>query len=225
MKPVYVIAAAVVGWGMYVAWTMQRDRTQAQQDSGPAEWLGSVDTVLTQPIQSAAELVENLGASMFKISNMSRVDRGLVNHPNMRAMMALIRVGEGTAGANGYRTVFGGGTFEGYADHPRLKVTRWGLTSTAAGAYQALASTWDETKRLMNLPDFSPASQDLFCLGRIAARGAVDDVIRGDLRTAIRKLNKEWASLPDSPYGQKTMSWTRAAELFAASGGLNTSMA
>lgn len=221
MRPAYIVAGVVVAWGLYVAWTITQDQ-QAQADDG---WLSGVDGILSNPLQSAAETVDNLTASMFKISNMSRVDKALVNHPNMRAMFAVIRRGEGTAGPNGYRTMYGGGLFDSFADHPRTKVKKWGITSSAAGAYQALTSSWDETARIMNLPDFSPASQDLFCLGRIAARGALDDVIRGDLTTAIAKLNREWASLPGSPYGQGTINMATVVATFAAAGGINSNVA
>ncbi len=65
----------------------------------------------------------------------------------------------------GYNTMYGGGQFEGYADHPRKPVPitsgpNAGKTSSAAGRYQFLGSTWDEVKREAGLPDFSPESQD-----------------------------------------------------------------
>lgn len=176
----------------------------------------AADTV-SNIIEGTAQAVDSV--TTFKISRMASVDRNLVNHPQVRALLAIIRKGEGTADAGGYSRLFGGGSFSGFADHPRQAIKKWGLTSTAAGAYQALAKVWDETAALMNLPDFTPASQDLFALGRIAARGALPDVLAGNLGAAIRKLNKEWASLPDSPYGQKTMAWADARAVFAANGG------
>lgn len=167
--------------------------------------------------EGAAQAVDSVG--VFKISRMATVDRSLVNHPNMRAMFAVIRVGEGTPDAGGYSRLFGGGSFSGFADHPRVTVKKSGYTSTAAGAYQALAAVWDETRRLMNLRDFSPVNQDLFALGRIAARGAVDDVIAGRFEVAVKKLAREWASLPGSPYGQPTKTIQQARSTYAASGG------
>lgn len=167
--------------------------------------------------EGAAQALESV--TTFKISRMATVNRALVSHPNMRAMFAVIRQGEGTSDAGGYSRLFGGGSFEGFADHPRRVVKRGGYTSTAAGAYQALAKVWDETARLMKLPDFSPASQDLFALGRIAARGAVDDVIAGRFDEAVKKLGREWASLPGSPYGQPTKTIAQARSTYSANGG------
>lgn len=130
----------------------------------------------------------------------------LLGNENCRAFLALIRRCEG---AN-YNTLFGGGTFSGWADHPRQKITRplggRAITSSAAGAYQFLARTWDDCKAATGLPDFSPASQDLGALWLINRREALQDVVAGNWRAAIGKCNKEWASLPGSPYGQPTRS-------------------
>ncbi|MQY50829.1 glycoside hydrolase family protein [Rhodocyclus tenuis] len=135
----------------------------------------------------------------------------------------MIRNAEGTAGRDGYRTLFGGGLFDDYSDHPRRKVTATlggrQITSTAAGAYQFLAGTWDEARAALSLPDFSPASQDQAAAWLIRRRGALTDVYAGRLDTALAKCAKEWASLPGSPYGQPTISSAKARQLFADAGG------
>lgn len=149
-----------------------------------------------------------------------------LNNANLRAFIALIREAEGTAGANGYRLLFGGSTFDSFADHPRVKVTaRLGgkpITSTAAGAYQMLARTWDEARSALSLPDFAPASQDAAAAFLIRRRGALRDVMEGRLDVALAKCNREWASLPGSPYGQPTISAEKARRIFAEAGGNTT---
>lgn len=215
-------AAALLAYG---AWLYYQ---QAQEDGGDVlgsgegvgdELLTTAEGVLTDTSQTAAEFVDTITGGILKVSNMATVPRSALAHPNVQAMLRVIRTGEGTADANGYRRLFGGKLFDSYADHPRVKVSASGYTSTAAGAYQALASSWDETKRIMQLPDFSPQSQDLFALGRIAARGALDDVIAGRFDAALKKISREWASLPYSPYGQPTISLDRARGLYAMAGG------
>lgn len=215
-------AAALLAYG---AWLYYQ---QAQEDGGELlgevedagnELLTSAEGVLTDTSQTAAQFVDTITGGILKVSAMATVPRSALAHPNVQAMLRVIRTGEGTADANGYRRLFGGKLFDSYADHPRVKVSASGYTSTAAGAYQALASSWDETKRIMQLPDFSPASQDLFALGRIAARGALDDVIAGRFDAALKKISREWASLPYSPYGQPTLSLDRARSLYAMNGG------
>lgn len=132
---------------------------------------------------------------------------------NRRAFLWAIRCAEGTSGPNGYRTLFGGGLFDSFADHPRLKRTKWGLTSTAAGAYQILESTWDGVRRALRLADFTPASQDQAALWLVAKRGGLDDVDAGRWDAAIRACRKEWASFPGAGYGQgeRSMAFMRNA--------------
>lgn len=156
---------------------------------------------------TAGKLADTFG--FIKVANMGAVDRSLVNHPNVRAMLRVIRQGESSQDDSiAYRMIVGrvGIAFTSFADHPRIFGTR---TSTAAGAYQITKTTWDETRAKMGLPDFSPPSQDLAALGRIAYRGALPAVLAGDLDTAIRKLRNEWTSLPG------------AAENNAAAGGMD----
>lgn len=179
----------------------------------------AVGEVVNEAVEETAQIFDQVTGGTMKISNMAKVTAADVAHPNVRAFMQVIRRGEGTADAAGYRRIFGGQLFSSYSDHPRLKVSKNGYTSTAAGAYQFLISTWDETARIMDLPDFSPASQDRGAVGRIAARGALDDVKAGRLEAAIRKCAKEWASLPFSPYGQPRISMALAASVYASNGG------
>lgn len=197
---------------LYGAWSYYQ--AQSVAPDGGTDWTagladqaaGAIDT-----ITGALAFMNTAAAKNVTVADMQNA--------NVQAFLHVIRTGEGTNDANGYRRLFGGQLFDGFADHPRKKVTASGYTSTAAGAYQALSSTWDETRRLMGLKDFSPASQDWFAVGRIAMRGALADVIAGNFSAAVRKCAWEWASLPGSPYGQPVISWDRAAAVFAANGG------
>lgn len=156
--------------------------------------------------------------AMSQVSNLTIDVRGVVDHPQVKAFLALIRAGEGTTGTNGYRTMFGGSLFTGFADHPRRTIKASGYTSTAAGAYQFLSRTWDEMRAKYDLADFAPANQDIAAVGLIKRRGALADVLAGRFRAAIEKCGKEWASLPGSPYGQPTLTWSRAQSVLLASG-------
>lgn len=232
MKDAALIGAA--GLLAYAAWRYsQQDNTggdvldvepDTNTDMG-GELLTSAEAVLTDTAQTAATFVDEITGGTLRVSNMSRVTLADMNHPNVQAVLRVIRAGEGTSDPDGYRRIFGGQLFNGFADHPRVTVRKSGYTSTAAGAYQFLSSSWDETKRVMRLPDFSPASQDRAAVGRIAARGALDDVKAGRFDVAMQKLGREWASLPGSPYGQPTISLNRARSLFASAGGNMDNMA
>jgi muramidase (phage lysozyme) len=148
---------------------------------------------------------------------------GLLDNANVKAFLAVIRAGEGTADEGGYRRHFGNGTFDSFADHPRKAITA-GLgknkyTSTAAGAYQILARTWDGLVKRYDFDDFEPATQDVAAIALIDGRKALDDVIAGRFETAVAKCAREWASLPGSPYGQPVKTMEQASATYIANGG------
>jgi muramidase (phage lysozyme) len=143
----------------------------------------------------------------------------LAASPSLRAFLRMLRVGEGTVDDDGYRRMFAGELVDSFADHPRKPVTaKLGgkpITSTAAGAYQFLSRTWLECKQALDLPDFSPASQDVAAVYLVRRRKALPDVLAGRIEQAIIKCNKEWASLPESPYGQPVRTMAQAMGDFA----------
>jgi lysozyme len=125
--------------------------------------------------------------------------------PNLKAFLDMIAVSEGTAGKgnDGYNVVVGGSLFNSYDDHPRKLVwIRPGLASTAAGRYQLLKRYYDAYKKQLNLPNFSPLSQDLIAIQQIRERGALQDIEKGYINIAIDKVKNIWASLPGAGYGQ-----------------------
>lgn len=142
--------------------------------------------------------------------------RAALQSPRVRAFLRVIREGESSQTDEAYRTVVGGGVFQSYGDHPRrlIDLPSLGVKSTAAGAYQFLARTWDGCREALGLPDFSPQSQDLAAVYLIHGRGALDDVLAGNIETAIGKCAHEWASLPGSPYGQPTLTMPKAVKVY-----------
>jgi muramidase (phage lysozyme) len=141
--------------------------------------------------------------------------------PNVRAFLRAIRLGEGTSDDNGYMRIVGGGNIDTFDDHPRKRVwiERYKVWSTAAGAYQFLAGTWDEMAAQYGLPDFSPQSQDIAAVGLLIRRKALDDILAGRVESAIAKCRQEWASLPGSPYGQRTESMEAVLDEYTKHGG------
>lgn len=126
--------------------------------------------------------------------------------PNVAAFLRALRLGEGTRDDDGYRRIVGGGLAQSLADHPRQMVwlARYNVNSSAAGAYQFLSRTWDGLVRQYGFPSFEPQWQDAGAVGLIVGRKALDAVRAGDIRAAIALCRNEWASLPGSPYGQRT---------------------
>jgi len=145
---------------------------------------------------------------------------------NVKAFLAMIRHGEGTTGPNGYRTLFGGKLFDSYSKHPNICVPYKTTCSTAAGAYQFLNKTWNMIRtRVAGLDDFSPDNQDKAAIYLLDYRGVLDDVKAGNFERAINGwskstgANKEWASLPNSPYGQPMVTMAKAKDLYKNAGG------
>lgn len=206
-----IAAGSLLVAAAWAVWQQQQAPAEAEAEN---EWGGlDLPPVLTEITSQASGLWETY---------MQPVALNLADR-NLQAFLAVIRYAEGTAHADGYRTLFGGGTFDGYADHPRISVTRPSgartITSTAAGAYQFLSKTWDDVRAALNLPDFSPASQDLAAAWLIRRRGALADVFAGRFEAAIKKCALEWASLPGSPYGQPVKTLAQVQKIFLASGG------
>ena len=109
----------------------------------------------------------------------------------------------------GYNVMYGGKRFSSYADHPRVAVPigsgpNAGKTSSAAGRYQFLGSTWDNLAKQLGLKDFSPANQDIAAwtlakqaygrnTGRELERDLNDPAQLGRIASA---LSGTWTSLP-----------------------------
>jgi len=82
-----------------------------------------------------------------------------------------------------------------------------------------LARTWDTLKTRLNLPDFSPASQDAAALELVRERGALNDVRAGRVVQAVVKVAKVWASLPGAGYDQPERKLSSLVGAFADAGG------
>ena len=147
------------------------------------------------------------------------MNKTTVAFKNIRAFLIMIQYAEGTYGKDGYRKLYGGSLFNDFSRHPNAPQTKWGITSTAAGAYQILNKTWLELQAKLKLPDFSPVSQDKAAIELIRRRKALDDVYAGRWSQAIEKCRKEWASLPGAGYGQNEKNITNLLAVIKVAGG------
>ncbi len=160
-----------------------------------------------------------------------RALRALENQ-NVRAFLdaiAIAEVGESAAKSRdgGYGYIFGKGqTYDPSKlnDHPRVRITAGGFTSSATGRYQTMDFVWDDDtpygRRGMGLKDFKPISQEILAVGRLIFRGILDEVEAGKADAAVRGSGSrgsgaryEWASLYGNPYGQGTTGGQKATFL------------
>ncbi|OZI31727.1 hypothetical protein CAL29_28040 [Bordetella genomosp. 10] len=164
---------------------------------------------------------------------MARISESAAGGRNVLAFLDTIAYSEGTDNGrqatddDGYDVLVGGGTFNGYADHPRIAVkTQYGLTD-AAGRYQIMAAvpgqirtdTWDWASRAAGVSDFTPISQDRVAIYLITRRGALADVLAGRFDAAVEKCRKEWASLPGAGYGQREQQLDTLRAVYTRAGG------
>lgn len=158
--------------------------------------------------------------------------RAALKNSYVQAFLYVVAAGEShETDPEAYQALYGwepgnGKTFTGWGDHPRIAVkSSFGWTS-AAGRYQAMCAvppnvrtdTWGDYKKWCAqyefFPDFSPAGQDLFAAWCLQRRGALPLLYSGKFVEAVRACNREWASLPESPYGQGGMSWDKATAVW-----------
>ena len=137
---------------------------------------------------------------------------------NQKAFLDMIAVSEGTSTSpatqnSGYDVVVIGldGVHEIFTDYshhpfeggrPPKVINHNGLKSTASGRYQELLHNYLAYKQTLNLPDFSPASQDAMAIQQIRETGAIPFIENGHFDNAIMKVAHLWASLPNAGYGQ-----------------------
>lgn len=150
---------------------------------------------------------------------------------NRKAFLDMIAVSELgykllTLTDNGYNVIVGSTPaapilFDSYADHPRrlIYLPKLGVKSTAAGRYQLLGRYFDAYKKLLKLPDFSPASQDAIALQQIKECRALELVDLGEFDVAVHRCAHIWASLPGAGYGQHENSLAHLRDAFVQAGG------
>jgi len=152
------------------------------------------------------------------------VDPSADDASNVAAFLDMLAHAEGTTrfgSHEGYNVIVGGGTFSGYADHPRqsIHLPRYGIYSTAAGRYQFLISTWDDLVKRFGYPDFTPPSQDAGAIQLIRQCKALGLVHDGKVREAIDACSTIWASLPGAGYGQREVKLADLVAVYRDAGG------
>jgi muramidase (phage lysozyme) len=150
--------------------------------------------------------------------------QSILKNPNVQAYLQTIRNGEGTLGPEGYRMIVGKSKFNDFSDHPHIYVKKY--NSTAAGAYQFIYGTWNEIKKVLTLKDFSPYSQDIAAVYKLDQTKALEDVLNGDIVSAINKTKSTWVSLPGGPHdavNKHSQSLPDALQFYQSHGGILSS--
>lgn len=188
----------------------------------PGAYFVRPDSDTTNPLASSANegnsTVKKRGQSSVSTSTVAsaaKKELGNISESELNNLIGMLNTISYAEGAD-YNTLFGGGTFTPGSSHPRQMVTSGGYTSSAAGRYQILDKTYDGVSNGLG---FTPEDQDRMAIRLLKGRGALDDVLAGNFEQAIQKTNREWASLPGSPYGQPTVDMAELKGIFEAGGG------
>lgn len=132
----------------------------------------------------------------------------------IKAFLDLLAHGEGTTyhpdvtcTTDQYRITFcNDGKLGSFTDHPRRRccntVGNRIICATAAGRYMFIGKTWDEIQIKLQLRDFSPTNQDIAAAYLLCTAGALDLILKNDIRGAIAKASRFWAPMPGNNYQQ-----------------------
>lgn len=143
----------------------------------------------------------------------------------VQAGLHVIRQGESTQDSSAYRRRWPGTNkppayFDDFTAHPRIYEPGPNGPSSASGAYQITASTFDDFAPRLGVTTFFPADQDLLAVAIIeSCNGALDDLIAGRFDAFLRKCGGRWASFPSSTAGQKTRKYDELLDAYLRFGG------
>lgn len=176
--------------------------------------LGGLALLVSSDAKASVEPLLNFEPDYTPLIGYESDDFMLQHDLNLQAYLAVLRAGES---GGDYQALYGGGRFRSFADHPTFTEGFEGARTSAgpthaAGAYQFQPGTWKEAQKALNLPDFSPSSQDQAAVFLIKRRGAYSAVLEGETAVAQTLLRNEWASLNDRGLG-----WVNS--VFTANGG------
>lgn len=195
---------------MYRQMTKGADSAEAAGQSGAAKVFGSLfgDQFPSAPASSPMASAASSGASSPSADSHGDQIAWTDAAPYQKALLNTIA---GPESGGRYDVIYGGGKFSDFSHHPNQAVRiqtgpNAGRTSSAAGKYQFLGSTYEDQAKKLGLTDFSPASQDKAAWNLAAetykAKTGQDlaTVLQSGDENAIagvgKVLNPIWTSLP-----------------------------
>lgn len=163
---------------------------------------------LSQTEGGIEKVVKEIYTFKPNISNTPPLPTKDQEESNLQAFLWTIRFAEGRDNRDGYRTMWSGDTFEvdsklspyyNYRNRPTdVYIGPGGIVSSAAGAYQLRVKVWEWCQEQLNLPDFSPASQDKAAIFLLGLTNSLENIKKGNFAQAIYQNRKTWTSLPGS---------------------------
>lgn len=146
--------------------------------------------------------------------------------PEAQRLLDTISFAEGTNRPNldeSYRVQYGGGLFKDTSRHPDQVIHGGQYSSAAAGRYQFMPQTWENTSKRLGLTSFGAQEQDLGALklarDRLLPIGGLATLQKEGLSPrVVNALAPEWASLPTlegkSYYGQPVKTYSELNKFY-----------
>ena len=224
-KPSFTGKATVNSEGVATTSFLLKNLDKKLNLGSKINYYAGVDGYSTKHLTNKA-LVMIVGEGKKKVEVLN--NDTILQEARIKAFLRMIRVGEGTIKNDGYAKLFGGSSFiddykKTWEDHPGIVIEAKGKDSkgkekmyysSASGAYQVKKDIWNDWgkkfREFYDIKDFSPESQDKFALIILKHKRGKDVIrlIREDkIEDAVKLCQGEWASLPDSPHGQPTVTW------------------
>lgn len=188
--------------------------------------------------QLSGALIESIKNTFKQSPNLTGAaprPTGNEEQDNLQAFLWMIRFAEGTSYDKGYQAQWPSREFDisnpkrsdgsdnpayQFKGHPLEIRSANGIPSSAAGAYQFIAKTWKMCQTSLNLPDFSPASQDKAAILLLAMNNSIENIKKGNFAQALYQNRKTWASLPGANYpGQGMRSYNKLVQVYKSAGG------
>jgi muramidase (phage lysozyme) len=175
---------------------------ELEQDIGDVSAQDGMDEWVTSGIAIVSGSALPIAAYRATFRGLAAVSREVP--PEGRALLDTIAGTE----SPGYDVIYGGRRFTDFSRHPNIRVpiTRGpnkGKFSTAAGRYQFIIGTWTDLQNELDLPDFSPESQDKAAWHLAqkvyrakTSRELLSDLQNGELDQVGPALHDTWTSLP-----------------------------
>ena len=77
-----------------------------------------------------------------------------------------------------------------------------------------LSKTWDWVSPKLDLGTFCPANQDIAAVYLLENCGALERILVGDIKGAIKAASRYWAPMPGNGYGQPQMEEQSAIDFY-----------
>lgn len=173
-----------------------------------------------QPSQNMVDTRNSLSSQVIKPRGLTPLGQkyaGLAQNPRVKAALEAIAIAEVgdtlVKKGGGYGKQIGGNYGrDDFANPAALTSIPASLPGrggqNAFGRYQIHQQDFNWAKDVLGVKNLSPQNQDIIGVQRLAYRGAIEPLLKGDMATFLKKAGNEFASLQGSKYANDGLNAT-----------------